>query len=901
MIQTQSSPEQWIVQKIEKHVETQNRPIEHTDPSVAIQILHEQLVHREQTIQALTTELAQQRQAASEMVRQAAHFEQQWNVLSIHMADKNAYIDGLLNGRVMRLLNAIHRRWQQIKRGRPHPVSAPPPLLVEQSTVDAWAKISFDISSQAVLEGWVGNIQLSTEPHEVEIRIDNRLDGRIVVEKPATDADDYWRFSYPLPSHCKDGQPHTIRVLLVNSDTAAETTCTLTAPPTALPGAGHYKDTLTILYRGLLNGFLSAATPLHLPTSSAPRVTIMIVLYNRAELTLQCLRTLLGAAVMPSYEVIIVDNASTDSTGALLDLIEGATIIRNPENRHFLIANNQAAAVARGDYLLLLNNDAQMLPGAIAAAVRTLESASDIGAVGGKILLLDGRLQEAGSIVWNDGTCLGYGRGDVPDAPMYMFQRDVDYCSGAFLLTHRHLFVENGGFDEAFKPCYYEETDYCMRLWRMGKRVVYDPNVVLLHFEFASSTSSIQAIQWQRDHQSIFRRIHARQLANHYVHTDKNILFARTASSKRPRVLILDDYVPHPHLGAGFPRAHTLLLTLLEFGYAVTLYPMVNPYEEWTSVYSDIPQNVEVMTGYGASSLAVFLYQRAGYYTNIIVSRPDNMELMQPILASSPQVFDQTQIIYDAEALFTFRTVAQRQLNGEHIPLKEIQRMLQNEMAIARNVTSIVCVSTAESRHFCTAGFTDVHVLGHAVACTPTPAEFMHRSGILTVGAIHADLAPNADAVLWFMTEILPLVQVQLQHAIEFINVGLNYSTQIQHYANDTIRMVGRVNDITPYYNQSRIFVAPTRFAAGIPMKVHHAAAHGIPIVTTSLIAEQVGWHNEVELLVADNAEQFAKHCVRLYTDQSLWEHLRANALKRIQEECSPEVFRTKLRSILLK
>ena len=151
-------------------------------------------------------------------------------------------------------------------------------------------------------------------------------------------------------------------------------------------------------------------------------------------------------------EVIVIDNASTDETPRLLDRVQGARVVRNSANVHFLLAVNQAARLARGDYLLLLNNDAQLQPGSLDAALATLESSPDIGAVGGRIILLDGMLQEAGSIIWRDGSCLGYGRNDDPFAPMYMFRRDVDYCSGAFLLTPRAIWEQLDGFDEAFAP-----------------------------------------------------------------------------------------------------------------------------------------------------------------------------------------------------------------------------------------------------------------------------------------------------------------------------------------------------------------------------------------------------------------------------------------------------------------
>src|SRR5262249_45200719 len=150
-----------------------------------------------------------------------------------------------------------------------------------------------------------------------------------------------------------------------------------------------------------------------------------------AELTLQCLRSIVDHG-FDRLETIIVDNASTDETANLMNLIDGATIIRNTENRHFVLGVNQAAGQARGEFLLLLNNDAQLLPGALSSVLNTIRHDPAIGAVGGRLVMLDWSLQEAGSIVWRDGSCLGYGRGDDPFAPMYMFRRDVDYCSAAF-------------------------------------------------------------------------------------------------------------------------------------------------------------------------------------------------------------------------------------------------------------------------------------------------------------------------------------------------------------------------------------------------------------------------------------------------------------------------------------
>src|SRR5262245_9010448 len=257
------------------------------------------------------------------------------------------------------------------------------------------------------------------------------------------------------------------------------------------------KGFFTDLYRFQLQSFLASDAALELPQSENPELSILLVLFNRAELSLECLRSI-AESHPERIEIIIADNNSRDETALLLEKVRGPRIIRNAENRHFLLAINQIAKQARGDYLLILNNDAQVLPGTLGSALNTIRNALDVGAVGGRIILLDGTLQEAGSIIWRDGSCLGYGRGDDPFAPMYTFRRDVDYCSAAFLLTARQVWEDLGGFDEKFKPAYYEETDYCTRLWHRHLRVVYEPNAVLLHYEFASSDSVSDATDLHR-------------------------------------------------------------------------------------------------------------------------------------------------------------------------------------------------------------------------------------------------------------------------------------------------------------------------------------------------------------------------------------------------------------------
>jgi len=247
------------------------------------------------------------------------------------------------------------------------------------------------------------------------------------------------------------------------------------------------------------------------PGPAAPEISIILVVWNQAHFVLKCLRALLAEG--PSFELILVDNASGAETQALLSRLDGVSLLRNPTNAGFLLACNQGAAMAHGRAMLLVNSDAFVRPGALAAAVAALESEADIGAVGGRLILPDGRLQEAGCDVWADGTTRGRGRGLPSEAPEAMVRRDVDYCSGAFLMIKAPLWRRLGGFDEVYAPAYYEEADLCLRLQAAGFRVVVEPKIAVDHFELGSEIRTGDAARASERNRLIFAARHAEALS----------------------------------------------------------------------------------------------------------------------------------------------------------------------------------------------------------------------------------------------------------------------------------------------------------------------------------------------------------------------------------------------------
>jgi len=641
--------------------------------------------------------------------------------------------------------------------------------------------------------------------------------------------------------------------------------------------------------------FMNSETILEFPIPFQPVVSIILLFHNRAEMSLRCLESLASGSSDVPFEVIIVDNASTDETPALLDRIRNAKILRNSSNLGFSVGCNQAADLSTGKYLFFLNNDTEVMPNSIKALVDTLENGTGIGAVGGKLIFPDGTLQEAGSIIWRNGSCTGYGRNDDPFKPEYSFVRDVDFCSGAMLLTPRDLFLSLGKFDTMYATAYYEDADYCMKLWSNGYRVVFQPFAIVIHHEFGSMGRN-NSLLLQKLNQEKFKNKWQDTLPGHNALQPGNILISREHKSRSKRILFIDDRIPDYHLGSGYPRTHRMLLMLVEMGYKITFFPML--------LQGNVPEishplqslGVEVIYANPGKKIDIntFLSSRPNYYHLAYVSRPHNL---RDSIKHFKKHSINTRIIYDAEAIFSLRDIAFSELNGKPLTKSAKKSMILKEVSLLNKADVITSISKKEMEVLTNFGVPSVHLLGYFIEPTPSPATFEERKDILFVGGILGCPSPNEDAVRYFIAQILPLVRQEVD--CEFYVVGTNKVKAIWDLASDYVHIVGKVNDLADYYNRCRLFVVPTRYSAGISLKLLEASANGLPAVVTPLTAEQIGWQDNRDFLVGDDQTDFARKVVELYMNRDLFYKIRQNALNRIREDCSLDLFRKNLENIL--
>jgi glycosyltransferase involved in cell wall biosynthesis len=473
--------------------------------------------------------------------------------------------------------------------------------------------------------------------------------------------------------------------------------------------------------------------------------------------------------------------------------------------------------------------------------------------------------------------------------------KDVDFCSGALLITPRDLFLSVGGFDSQYAPAYYEDADYCLQLWDRGYRVVFQPFSIAIHHEFGSSKAK-DAIALQIKNREKFLRKWKEFLKSFDFPDSDKIIFSRERKTDSKRILFIDDMIPDYHLGSGYPRTYRILHLLAEMGYKITFFPLQMPHLIPEIAHSLQLKGVEVLYAETDKKInfEAFIKSRSDYYDIAFVSRPHNMH---EVIDHLKKYAIQTAVVYDAEALFSLRDVKLRELNGRHITETEKDKLIQAEVSLVKDANVITTVSKMEKGLFLKYGISSVQILGHVIEPNPTPATFEERKDILFVGGILSDASPNADAVRYFINQILPLVRQKVN--CDLYVVGTNQVKTIWDMESDYVHIIGRVNDLTSYYNRCRLFVVPTRYSAGIPLKLLEAAAHGVPAVVTPLTADQLGWQENRDFLVGATPKDFASKVIDIYSNQDIFYSLRQNALDRIREEYSPEVFSKKLVHVL--
>ena len=634
-------------------------------------------------------------------------------------------------------------------------------------------------------------------------------------------------------------------------------------------------------------------SPFTVPRADSPRASIVIPVYDQFAHTLACLRALAEHPPQLPIEIVVVDDGSSDQTTTALPLIDGLRYHRRAGNGGFIAACNDGAALARGDFLVFLNNDTVPQPGWLDALLQTFEAHADAGLVGAQLLYPDGRLQEAGGVVFADGGGWNYGRFESPDDPRFGYLRDADYVSGAALAIPRGLFLQLGGFDSRYAPAYYEDTDLAFAVRAAGRRVLYQPAARVVHDEGATSGtdtgSGIKAYQARNQSRFAEHRRAALQAQPAPGSTPSPALLHRG----QRQVLVIDALTPAPDHDSGSLRLVNLMQLLREQGMHV-VFLAAN--REHAGRYTQDLQQLGIEAWYApfAQRAPAWLQQHGARFDSVLLCRHYvASEFLALLRRHSPQA----QVIFDTVDLHYLREQRAADLAGDAALQRAAARTREAELdVIARSDITLVVSETERALLAKDAPRARVEVLSNLHALAGPGLPFAQRHDLVFVGGFRHP--PNVDAVRWFVQDIFPMLRARLPE-LQFHCIGSHTPTEILALSTQPgVHVHGHVPDIGPYMDGCRIAVAPLRYGAGVKGKVNLSMAHGQPVVATSCAAEGMHLVDGHDVLLADDAREFAAAILKLHDDATLWNTLSANGLDNVARHFSIDAARDVVRRL---
>jgi GT2 family glycosyltransferase/glycosyltransferase involved in cell wall biosynthesis len=628
------------------------------------------------------------------------------------------------------------------------------------------------------------------------------------------------------------------------------------------------------------------------PVYEEVEISIIIPVFNQFRFTQACLASLQEHQGPDRFEVIVVDDCSTDETPKAIPRIPGVVYLQNEKNSGFIASCNRGAEMARGKYLVFLNNDTVVKVGWLSALLDTFAEQPRTGIVGSKLIYPDGRLQEAGSVIWRDGSGWNYGKFDDPKKPEYNYLRETDYCSAAALMIPKSLFASMGGFDSRYAPAYYEDTDLAFKVRRAGYKVLYQPLSEVIHYEGATGGTDLET--GTKKHQDINRSTFADTWAAELTKkpTNGDSAYLRQPSPGRKNILVIDHHVPKPDHDSGSLRMFQILKLLHQAGHRVTFIPdnlaNLSPY-----IGELQKRGIEVLYHPHVKKIRDHLVSHGSTYDAVLLSRCD---FARKHIADVRLHAPQSRIIFDTVDLHYLREDSEARLTRDPQMRHNAEEKQRLEHELIEQADETWVVSSVEQQLLQQKWPTkSIQLVSNIVDVPGSRTPFAHRNDYLFIGGFQH--RPNVDAVLFFVQKIYPLVSDHLRDA-KFYIIGDKVPPEIAALATEKVIVAGLQKDIRPFFDSVKLSVAPLRFGAGVKGKINQSMAFGVPVVATSLATEGMGLKDREEVLVADEPEDFARAMIELCESEALWKRLSENGIKKTRASYSTDTARKKLEAL---
>ena len=616
---------------------------------------------------------------------------------------------------------------------------------------------------------------------------------------------------------------------------------------------------------------------LGIETSDSPKVSIIMPVFNKWFITLRAIKALKRNYDLTPYELIIVDDGSSDETSFMLRNLRGITVVTMEKNGGYLLSTNTGAYYAKGEYIALLNNDTEPVTGWLDNLFSVLELRPDAAIAGSALVYPNGQLQEAGNTIYSDGTAFPIGRGASPGDPSLSFVRETHFCSAASVLIRNSFWKMVGGYDPRYIPAYCEDSDISLAASKHGYTVLFVPSSLVVHHESGSHGEAAGSLIHENT-----KKLQQKWFAELLFYPDPAQAQQIEAALDSKGIIVVIDYrLPSGIKDSGSIRTLRLIKHLQAIGYHVVLgapdvmLPLVdykNLQDSGVEVYLDLKilfSNLAIRK----NRITHFWLIREYVYNNVIA----DCRALQP---NALVICDLLDLAYKISKGIV--KIAPSQVRAVETA-DQIVLVNPDEAAILHSVFPGKAVSTVW-KEFLPA----IHL-----------SDFKHRSGLIFVGGFRHQ--PNVEGMNWFTDEVLPeLRKMKFNAPIKVIGSGLEMA-MVKKLGKAGINVLGSQADLEPHYSNSRIAIIPLISGAGMKGKLAESLSFGLPCVTTSKGAEGYRFTPKDEVSIFDDPKGFASAILELHNSSRAWNKAHRAALKYVDNQLSPENVRRQVSEILSK